>query len=77
PLENTDVLILDPPRQGCSLAVLETIKRAPPKRIIYVSCNPHSLARDLRQLGFTVEKIQPVDLFAQTQHIEALALLTP
>jgi 23S rRNA (uracil1939-C5)-methyltransferase len=77
PMENLDVLILDPPRQGCSKEVLEAILRAPPKRIVYISCNPWSMGRDLRQLReFRVEKVQLIDLFAQTKHIECMALLS-
>lgn len=76
PTEGLDVLILDPPRQGCSRAVLEAINQAPPKRIIYVSCNPVTMARDIRHLEkFSVDKVQPLDFFAQTQHIEVMALL--
>ena len=77
PMEGLDVLILDPPRQGCSKEVLEAITKEPPRRIVYISCNPWTMGRDVRQLkGFTVEKVQPIDLFAQTQHIECMALLT-
>lgn len=77
PFEGLDVLILDPPRQGCSRTVVEAVKQSPPKRVIYVSCNPLTMARDIKQLGFVVERVQPIDLFAQTQHVEALALLVP
>jgi 23S rRNA (uracil1939-C5)-methyltransferase len=77
PMEDLDVLILDPPRQGCSREVLGAITRVPPRRVVYISCNPWTMGRDLRQLkGFTVERVQPIDLFAQTQHIECMALLT-
>ena len=76
PLENVDVLLLDPPREGCSGRVIEAINLSPPRRIVYVSCNPTTLGRDLAKLkGFILEKVQPIDLFAQTKHVECLALL--
>ncbi|MCX5852349.1 MAG: class I SAM-dependent RNA methyltransferase [Deltaproteobacteria bacterium] len=73
-----DCLILDPPRTGCSNAVLEGIAALMPQRIVYVSCNPATQARDVRFLidrGFTLAALQPVDMFPQTKHIEAAALL--
>lgn len=77
PMEEVDVLILDPPRQGCSKSVLEAINACPPKRIAYISCNPVTMARDLAFLkDFTIEKVQPIDMFAQTQHVETIAFLT-
>jgi 23S rRNA (uracil1939-C5)-methyltransferase len=78
-LEQTpDVVILDPPRQGCDRQVLATIIAQQPARLVYVSCKPSTLARDLEILtqgGYTLEKVQPVDFFPQTAHVEAVAFL--
>lgn len=74
-----DVVVVDPPRSGCDRIVLETFARMNPKRIVYVSCNPASLARDiavLDELGYHAEQVQPVDMFPQTSHVESVALLT-
>ena len=75
-----DVVILDPPRKGCPAETLRRIAALKPKRIIYVSCNPATLARDLatlEQLGYTTYEIEPVDMFPQTFHIEVIARLGP
>lgn len=72
-------LILDPPRRGCDRAVLEAAIRAQFKRIVYVSCNPQTLARDLKILcegGYTVDSVVPYDMFPQTKNIECLAILS-
>lgn len=74
-----DVIVVDPPRAGCEKSVLETFAKLHPARIVYVSCNPASLARDiaiLASLGYTPKEIQPVDLFSQTSHVESVCLLT-
>ncbi|QPC45512.1 23S rRNA (uracil(1939)-C(5))-methyltransferase RlmD [Mangrovibacillus cuniculi] len=74
-----DVLVVDPPRKGCDQALLDTIMAMKPKRVVYVSCNPATLARDLRVLedgGYKTVKVQPVDMFPQTSHVEAVAMLT-
>lgn len=72
-----DAVILDPSRSGCQAAVLETLVSERPARIAYVSCNPESLARDLRTLSraYVVETVQPVDMFPQTHHVECVATL--
>lgn len=73
------IAVLDPPRQGLSQEVIEAIADIKPEMIIYVSCNPATLARDLRIFltvyGYKVEKIVPVDLFPQTYHIESMTVL--
>lgn len=74
-----DVLVVDPPRKGCDEALLQTILDMKPKKVVYVSCNPATLARDLRILedgGYKTEEVQPVDMFPQTMHVEAVARLT-
>ena len=73
-----DVIVVDPPRAGCEKAVLENFAHLKPKRIVYVSCNPASLARDiaiLSEFGYVAKEIQPVDMFSETSHIECVALL--
>jgi 23S rRNA (uracil1939-C5)-methyltransferase len=77
--EKPDAVILDPPRVGCRPATLDALVRRPPGRVVYVSCEPESLARDLHTLaeaGFTVETVEPVDMFPQTYHLECVATLT-
>ena len=76
--ERPDVVLLDPPRAGCHQTVLDSLIRHRPRRVVYVSCEPATLARDLRILcdgGFTLREAQPVDMFPQTYHIECVALL--
>lgn len=73
-----DVLILDPPRTGCDTALLSQVIALKPARIIYISCNPATQARDCRLLldqGFTLRSLRPFDMFPQTAHIEVVALL--
>ncbi len=72
-----DVIITDPPRAGMHDDVVATILRAEPKRIVYVSCNPATQARDLALLAekYEVEEVQPVDMFPQTQHVENVVKL--
>ena len=72
-----DVIITDPPRAGMHADVVQTILRAAPKRIVYVSCNPATQARDLADLDayYKVVKVQPVDMFPHTPHVENVVLL--
>lgn len=72
-----DVVILDPPRKGCSESVIESVKKLAGKHIIYISCNPSTLARDIKLLSdnFIPEFIQPVDMFCHTYHVESIVLL--
>ncbi len=73
-----DVAIIDPPRIGCHPQALEALKTLAPRRIMMVSCNPVTMARDLNALcesGFKLVSVRPVDMFPQTRHVEALALL--
>jgi 23S rRNA (uracil1939-C5)-methyltransferase len=74
-----DVVIMDPPRKGCDEALLATVAAMRPRRVVYISCNPSTLARDLRYLadrGYAVEEIQPVDMFPHTYHVECAAKLS-
>ena len=74
-----DVIVLDPPRAGCGEPVLQAIAKSKPKRVVYVSCNPATLARDLAYLdahGYHPQKVQPVDMFSRTHHVETVVLLT-
>ena len=72
-----DVVILDPPRAGIHVDVARTILGAAPERIVYVSCNPATQARDLALLDadYRVLRIQPVDMFPHTHHVENVVLL--
>ncbi len=73
-----DVIVVDPPRKGCDEALLRTILDMKPKRVVYVSCNPGTLARDLHLLekgGYETVEVQPVDMFPHTVHCEAVALI--
>lgn len=73
-----DVIILDPPRAGVDERVIEVIKRAAPQRMVYVSCNPSTQARDLALLSdmYKIEAVQPVDMFPHTHHVENVVKLT-
>ncbi len=73
-----DAVIIDPSRTGCHPSALKTLNFYPPKRLVYVSCNPEALARDLRVLShgpYEIEDISPVDLFPQTYHVETVATM--
>ena len=73
-----DVIITDPPRAGMHADVVKTILNAAPQRVVYVSCNPATQARDLQMLDaqYRVEAVQPVDMFPHTHHVENVVLLT-
>ena len=73
-----DVIILDPPRAGCQTSALEKLLSLRPPRLVYVSCDPETLARDLKVLcaeDYSVDHIQPLDMFPQTHHVECVAVL--
>jgi 23S rRNA (uracil1939-C5)-methyltransferase len=78
--EEIDGLVIDPPRAGCQRAVLDTLAQHPPVRVVYVSCDPSTLARDLHILchvhsTYRLRSVQPLDMFPQTAHIECVAVL--
>lgn len=73
-----DVIVMDPPRKGCEETLLNTIIEMKPKKVVYVSCNPGTLARDLHILeegGYKAVYVQPVDMFPMTTHVENVVLL--
>lgn len=74
-----DVVILDPPRRGCAPALLEWLSALEPQRIVYISCNPETLARDVKQLiekGYAMGTVYPFDLFCRTGHVECICLIS-
>jgi len=74
-----DVIVVDPPRKGCDEELLRTIASMRPEKVVYVSCDPGTLARDLKYLsenGFEVVEVQPVDMFPVTSHVECVVLIT-
>lgn len=75
-----DVTLLDPPRKGCNPYVLEYVAKHTKQAILYISCDPTTLARDLKQVcsqGWKIERVQPIDMFPQTYHIETMVMLVP
>ena len=77
--EKFDVVFADPPRAGCSRVFLENLIKLAPKRVVYISCNPETLARDMYILikgGYKAEMIQPVDMFPHTRHVETVVLMS-
>ena len=77
--QTIDCLTVDPPRKGCDPQVIDAILASGARRMVYVSCNPATLARDVKLLtagGFTVQAVQPVDMFPRCGHVEAVCLLT-
>ncbi|MGG7215166.1 23S rRNA (uracil(1939)-C(5))-methyltransferase RlmD [Clostridium nigeriense] len=74
-----EVIVVDPPRKGCDIKLLDAIGKAKPKKVVYVSCDPSTLARDLKILeekGYKTEKVQPVDMFPHTSHVETVVLMS-
>ena len=74
-----DVIVVDPPRKGCDETLLQTIADMQPKRMVYVSCDPATLARDVKrmgELGYQVEKVAVVDQFCQGGHVETVCLMS-
>lgn len=74
---NADVIFVDPPRKGCDKTAIETILNIEPKKVVYVSCNPATLARDLKVFStkYEIKEITPVDMFPFTSHVECVAVL--
>ena len=73
-----DVILVDPPRKGLTESFIASSVSMEPQRIIYISCNPATMARDIKlyqELGYELKKVQPVDLFPQTHHVECVVLL--
>ena len=74
-----DVIVVDPPRKGCEESLLETMVQMKPERIVYVSCDPATLARDLKYLcgeGYEMVRVRAVDQFPMTVHVESIVLLS-
>lgn len=74
-----DAIVIDPPRKGCEEQVLSAIDKSGVNRVVYVSCNPATLARDAKLLtsfGFSIDRVQPVDMFPHTQHVETVVIFT-
>ena len=79
-VEKIDLMVVDPPRAGCDKALLDAIGHVVPKRIVYVSCDPATLARDLailcNEYGYKLERVCPVDMFSGSLNVEAVVLMT-
>ena len=74
-----DVVIVDPPRKGCDERLIETVSLMEPQRVVYVSCDPATLSRDLKRFskcGYQTVRVTPVDMFPRTAHVETVALLS-
>lgn len=77
--KKAEVVVVDPPRKGCEKSLIEAIAEMRPNRVVYVSCDPATLARDLRifeDLGYKTEAVQPVDMFPHTNHVETVVLMS-
>ena len=75
---HVDVIVVDPPRKGCDIKCLETIVSIAPEKVVYVSCDPATLARDLKFLcsnGYELKRVRPCDMFPQTVHCECVVKL--
>ena len=78
-LSDADIIIVDPPRKGLEKELIETVAKINPRKVVYISCNPATLARDLalfQNLGYTAGDVQPVNLFPRTAHCESVVALT-
>ena len=78
-IAHADVIVVDPPRKGCDAALLETIVNMAPEKVVYVSCDPATLARDLKILcenGYELKRVRAVDQFPMTVHVETICKLT-
>ena len=78
-ISGVDVIVVDPPRKGLAPQVIDTMVTMAPERIVYVSCDPATLARDLRRLserGYSLSRAEAFDLFPRTFHVETVVLLT-
>jgi 23S rRNA (uracil1939-C5)-methyltransferase len=83
-VKKADVVILDPPRKGCHTALLDAVRKLAPERIVYVSCDPATLARDIAYLvdpdghgdSYILEKAAPFDMFPRTGHVETVVLMS-
>jgi len=76
---NPDVIVVDPPRKGCDKKLIDTIIRTNPEKVVYVSCDPATLARDtalLREGGYKIEKVKACDMFGMSGHVETVCLLS-
>ena len=74
-----NVIVIDPPRKGCDQSLIKTISRMAPDRVVYVSCDPATLARDLKwftEEGYMPQEVTPVDMFPRTAHVETVVLLS-
>ncbi len=77
--ERADVVFMDPPRSGSTEEFIQAVRALGPKRVVYVSCNPETLARDLKvfsKIGYKAEGAWPYDLFPHTEHVESIVLLS-
>ena len=75
--EKIDVIFLDPPRKGLDTSLIESVLKLKPRKVVYISCNPSTLARDLSFLKelYNITEVQPVDMFPHTYHVETVACL--
>jgi 23S rRNA (uracil-5-)-methyltransferase RumA len=70
-----DCIVVDPPSSGLSYKLVKRLRKASPKKILYISCNPETMLRDIKQLGYRIDRLSLIDQFPQTPHLEAIALL--